>query len=240
MGKMLKKEIREHLKKTLGMTKGSISASISQIKYDYPQLTPAAAAQVLARRKHKSIMRLLNDEDKKTLATVSSVATTIKSVIVRTSGGKGGKRVLPKPILVFPSADRFIERHITEINGTYHANCYTATFVLCRKVIENLIAQILKKKFPGTKSRVLYEDNKSRRSLDFSVVLDNFYKSRTKFSISASSAIERIKQKATPFKNDANDKAHSLFHIASQKEIEDANVQEIFDLITVVMKEVGL
>lgn len=238
MGKVLKKEIREHLLKTLGMTKGSIAARISQIKFEHPQLTSAAAAQVLAKNKNKSIMRFLDDEDKKTLATVNNVSAA--PVVIRTGAGKGGKRSAPKPILVFPSLDRFIERHIAEINGTYHANCCTATFILCRKVMENLIVQILKKKFPAAKDRALYEDATSRRSLDFSVVLDNFYKSRTKFSVSGASAIERIKQKATPFKNDANDKAHSLFHIASRKEIEDANVQEIFDLITVVMKEVGL
>jgi len=237
MGKVLKKEIREHLLETLGMTKGSIAALISGIKYDHPQLTPAAAAQVLAKRKNKSIMRFLNDEDKKTLATVGTMA--ISPVIVRPNVGKSGKHT-PPPILVFPSADKFIERHIVEINGTYHANCCTATFILCRKVMENLIVQILKKKFPSVKDRSLYEDPVNRRSLDFSVVLDNLYKSRTKFSISTASAIERIKQRATPFKNDANDKAHSLFHIASKPEIEAANVQEIFDLITVVMKEVGL
>lgn len=239
MGRVLPREIREHLIKTLGLTKGSLAVRISEIKYEHPQLTPAAAAQVLARKKNKSIMRLLDDEDKKTLATVVN-SSAVAPVIIRTTTGKGGKRTLPKPILVFPSTDRFIERHIAEINGTYHANCCTATFILCRKVMENLIVQILKKKFPATKDRVLYEDAASRRSLDFSVVLNHFYKSRTKFSISGASAIDRIKQKATPFKNDANDKAHSLFHLASRKEIEDANVQEIFDLITVVMKEVGL
>lgn len=239
MGKVLRKEIREHLMDVLGLTKGSLAVRISEIKYEHPQLTPAAAAQHLARRKNKSIMRFLDDEDKKSLATVNTPVVSAP-VVIRTSNGKGGKRTLPKPILVFPSSDPFIERHVAEINGTYHANCCTATFILCRKVMENLIVQILKKKFPKTKDKSLYEDSTSRRSLDFSVVLDNFYKARTKFSISGSSAIERIKQKATPFKNDANDKAHSLFHIASRKEIEEANVQEIFDLITVVMKEVGL
>lgn len=238
MGKILRKEIREHLMGVLGLTKGSLATRISEIKYAHPQLTPGAAAQYLARKKHKSIMRFLDDEDKKSLASAAPVSSA--PVVIRTITTKGGKRTLPKPILVFPSADPFIERHVAEINGTYHAHCCTATFILCRKVMENLIVQILKKKFPSVKDRVLYEDSASRRSLDFSVVLENFYKSRTKFSISGSSAIERIKQKATPFKNDANDKAHSLFHVASRKEIEDANVQEIFDLITVVMKEVGL
>ncbi|QQR82712.1 hypothetical protein IPJ70_01190 [Candidatus Campbellbacteria bacterium] len=236
MGKILRKEIREHLIKTLRLTKGSLAVRISEIKYAHPQLTPAAAAQYLARKKGKSLMRFLDDDDKKSLATVTTIP--VVPVAARPSV-RSGKRPLP-PILVFPSTNSFILRHVEEINGTYHANCCTATFILCRKVMENLIVQILKKKFPSVKNKKLYEDNTSRRSLDFSIVLDNFFRSRTKFSISGSSAIERIKQKATPFKDDANDKTHSLFHIASKKEMEDANVQEIFDLITVVMKEVGL
>lgn len=239
MGKQLKKEVREHLAKTLGMKPDVIAVRLSEIKRDHPQLTPSAAAQELARRKGKSIMRFLDDDDRKALASIHN-GVAFSPIIVRAHKNRNGKRTSLKPILLFPSADPFIERHISEINGTYHASCCTATFILCRKVMENLIVRILKKKFPDSKSRILYEDTSSRRSLDFSIVLGNFYDSRTKFSISASSAIERIKQKATPFKNDANDKAHSLFHIASKKEMEDANVQEIFDLITVVMKEVGL
>ena len=239
MGKILQKEIRDHLIKTLGMTKGSIAVRISEIKYDHPQLTSAAAAQVLAKRKNKSIMRFLDDEDKKTLATVGNIAQA--PVTISAKSKKGSKRSPTKvPMLTFQTSDRFIERHIAEINGTYHANCCTATFILCRKVMENLMVQILKKKFPTARDRKLYEDQSSRRFLDFSIVLDNLYKARTDFSTTGYSAIERIKQKATPFKNDANDKAHSLFHIASKKEMKDANVQEIFDLITVVMKEVGL
>jgi hypothetical protein len=104
MGKALKKEIREHLLKTLGMTKGSIAALISEIKYDYPHLTPAAAAQVLAKRKNKSIMRFLNDDDKKTLATVGTMA--VPPVLVRQNTVKSGKHT-PPPILVFPSTDKW-------------------------------------------------------------------------------------------------------------------------------------
>jgi hypothetical protein len=239
MGKTLRKEIRKHLIKTLNFTKGSLSVRISEIKNDYPQLTPAAAAQILSKRKGKSIMRLLDDDDKKALASVGPMPASPVRMIVRNNGKQSRRKPLT-PILAFSASDPFIKRHIDEINGTYHASCCTATFILCRKVMENLMVQILRTKFPSAKERMLYEDSVSRRSLDFSVVLDNLYKNRTQFSVTTSKAIERIKQRATPFKNDANDKAHSLFHIASRREIEQTNVQEIFDLITVVMKEVGL
>lgn len=240
MGKQLKREIHDHLVTTLGMKPNVVTVRLSEIKREHPQLTPAAAAAELARRKGKSIMRFLDDDDKKSFASIKSEISFSPIIIRAPSRNTAGKRTPPKPILVFPSPDPFIERHIAEINGTYHASCYTATFILCRKVMENLIAQVLKKKFTSAKNRILYEDPKNRRSLDFSVVLGNLYKSRTRFSITGSSAIERIKQKATSFKDDANDKTHSLFHIASKTEIEEANVQEIFDLISIVMKEVGL
>ncbi|HXN63857.1 MAG TPA: hypothetical protein VN862_00885 [Candidatus Acidoferrales bacterium] len=238
MSKPLRKEIREHLSKTLDMASGSIAVRISEIKNNHPQLTPAAAAQILAKRKNRSIMRFLDENDKRSLASIGPLITA--PIVRRKAGARNNRRTAAKPILIFSSSDPFIARHIDEINGTYSSNCCTATFILCRKVMENLIVRILSAKFTSVKDRVLYEDSASRRSLDFSVVLDNLYKSRTKFSISTSKVIERIKQKATPFKNDANDKAHSPFHIASKGEIEAANVQEIFDLIMVAMKEVGL
>lgn len=240
MKKVLKKEIRDHLARTLKMKSSSLSVRLAELKRTYPHVTPAAAAQMLAQRHGKSIMGYLAEEDRKSLPAVhiSSIPST---------PAKSGKRVpntsrLPtsKPIVLFPTTDRFVERHVQEINGTYAAHCYTATFILSRKVMENLVIEILKKQFPASKDRSLYEDTKSHRFSDFSVVLDNLHKKRTEFSTTAKKAIERLNQKTTPFRKDANDKAHSLFHIASKSEIDNANVQEIFDLILKIMSEIGL
>lgn len=238
MAKRLSKELREHLVKTLGITPESVSVRLAEIKRTYPHLTQAAAAQILAQKKGKSILGFLDEEDRKSLPSIQ--ASAFPSVPVRrVSNGKTAGRIMQaKPIVLFSTSNRFVEKHIQEINGTYAAQCYTATFILCRKVMENLIVDVLRHSFP--KERNLYEDAASHRSLDYSVVLDHLFKKRTQFNTKAFGAIVRIKQKATAFKNDANDKAHSLFHIATKKEIDDAKPQEIFDLIEVVMKESGM
>jgi len=240
MAKALRKEIRDHLAKVLKMKPNSLSVRLAEIKRTYPHATPAAAAQIFAQKKDKSIMGFLTDDDKKSLPPVhiSSVSTT--RAAIPKSPVKSSRKQVGKPILVFATTDRFVERHIEEINATYNAHCYTSTFILSRKVIENLIIEILKKQFPNNADRVLYEDTKSHRFLDFSIVLNNLYTKRTAFSTTAKSAIERLNQKVKPFKKDANDKAHSLFHIASKTEIDGANVQEIFDLLSKIMKEIGL
>ena len=38
-------------------------------------------------------------------------------------------------------------------------------------------------------------------------------------------------QLSEKFKDEANDKTHSLYHISSKKELDDANPQQIFDLV---------
>jgi hypothetical protein len=234
MGQVLKKEVREHLQTLLNMTPATISTRLSEIKKQYPGLTPTAAAQELAIRNHKSLMRFLSDDDKKSLASISRSSTPAKPIIIVRKASQPKAKI----ILTLTTPDSFVQRHVEEINKAYNAQCYTATFILCRKVMENPVVEILRAKFP--KNRDLFEDNVSHRSLDFSVVLDNLFKKRTDFPTKSFKAIERVKQKATPFKNDANDKAHSLFHIATKKEIDDAGIQEIFQLLEAIASETGV
>lgn len=233
MGQVLRKEVRDYLQSVLGMAPKTIANRLSEIKNQHPVLTPTAAAQELAKRNGKSLMRFLNDEDRKSLASINSTTPTKTVVVVR-------KAAQPKVkvILTLTTTDPFVLRHVEEINKAYNAQCYTATYILCRKVMENVVVDILRAKFPS--ERALFEDTASHRYLDFSVVLDNLFKKRTSFGAQAFKAIERFKQRATPFKNDANDKAHSLFHIATKKEIDDANVQEIFHLLRTIAGEAGI
>ncbi|HWR72483.1 MAG TPA: hypothetical protein VN604_04900, partial [Nitrospirota bacterium] len=107
----------------------------------------------------------------------------------------------------------------------------TSVFVLIRKVFENLIVGILKAKYPS--NRDLFFDVLKGRNHDFSVVLDNLFKKRNDFGPDKKEAIERLHQKLKPFKNDANDKVHSLYHIVeSSNEIDDWNIESIMALIS--------
>lgn len=103
--------------------------------------------------------------------------------------------------------------------------------MLTRKVLENLIVGILKAKYPA--GRDLYFDIPKGRNHDFSVVLDNLFKKRSEFGDEKKEAIERLHQKLKPFKNDANDKVHSLYHIVeSANEIDDWNIDSIMAMIS--------
>lgn len=237
MADRLKPEILEHLRKKLGYEPESIQVQLSILKRKYSGLTLNAAAQLYAQKHGTSILPKLTTEDKEALAKVQLTIIPKREIFIP-KAKKGQKAFLI--FLNYQTNNRFEKKHVEEINGTYNARCYTATYILCRKLMESLIIEILKKKFPTGKDRILYEHPTQRRFLDFSVVLDNIHKQRTQFSITGGNAIQRLKQKATHFKNDANDKTHSLFHIATKAEIDAAEVQEIFDLIVKLNEEVGI
>lgn len=236
MSDRLKPEILKHLKKKLGYKSESIQVQLSLLKRKYSGLTLNAAAQVYALKHNISILPKLSEKDKSSLNQANLSMISKREIQVP----KSKKGLKTKIFLVYNTVDRFVKKHIEEINNAYSAKCYTATYILCRKVIENLIIEILKKQFPHSSKRNLYEDTTNHRFLDFSVVLDNLFKQRTQFSITAKDAIERLKQTATPFRKDANSKTHSLFHIASKTELDNADVQTIFELIVRIRKEISL
>jgi hypothetical protein len=136
-------------------------------------------------------------------------------------------------LIKYETDDPFRKGHIDEINRAYTCRCYTSVFILCRKVIENMIIDILKKKFPPREkqNKELYFDINKRRFKDFGVILDNFYAKRNEFDLDKK-IVERIVSLAKPFKKEANDKAHSWFHLVrKRKEIDDIDIQGIIDLI---------
>ena len=133
----------------------------------------------------------------------------------------------------YETEDKFLQRHLEEINRTYTFFCYTATFILCWKVLENLIAyHILKVKYP-TKSlehRKKYWDIAQGRTLDFGILLTKLRESAPDFN-SEKQLVERICQLSDGFKETANDMAHSRYHISRKNELDEKGYQEILDLI---------
>lgn len=140
----------------------------------------------------------------------------------------------------YETTDRFLKAHLDEINKTYTFGCYTATFILCRKVLENLIIHhILKKKYP-TKSqlhRQKYYDIPKGRFLDFGILLLNLRHSSPDFN-SEKPLVERICNLSDGFKETANDMAHSRYHIARKRELDEKGYQQILDLIAELEKSI--
>jgi len=199
----LNPKVLDYLHKKLNKPISSIRSDISVLKREYPTATLNAIAQIYAQKNGESVRRLIKSDDKLTIPIVNFEKPVIKKI-------KKSRSSEPKIkiILQFDTDNLFLKKHINEINKAYTKNCYTCVFILARKVFENLIIEIMRAKYP--KNRELFFDENLLRNLDFSIVLENLYKKRTEFEPDKKEAIERLHQKLKPFKNDANDKVHSL------------------------------
>lgn len=226
----LNPEVLNFLQKRLQKSVSTIRSDISRLKRKHPQATLNAVAQIYAEQHGESVRRLISKEDKLTIPPVKiEKVLTLK----RKKGVKPRESI--KEILKFQTTDHFLKKHIAEINKAYTRQCYTCVFVLTRKVFENLIIRILEAKYPA--ERELYFDIPRGRNQDFSVVLGNLFKKRNDFDYDRKQAIERLHQKLKPFKSDANDKVHSLYHVVENaKEVDEWNLDTIIALITIIMR----
>lgn len=213
--------------KTKGkMTEHSIRNALSRIRRKHPSLTLNAAAEVFAKKRNFSIARWLSDKDRETLKTI-----VIEKIKIPLTKVRRRKQIIK--IASYKTDDKMLKAHLDEINKTYTFGCYTATFILCRKVLENLLVHhILRKKYPENtrQHREKYWDFNRNRILDFNKILANLRSSSSDF-VPEKRLVERICSLADGFKETANEMTHSLYHIATRKEIDDKNFQHILDLI---------
>lgn len=215
------------------MTEQSIRNALSKIRREHPSLTLNAAAQVFAGMRKSSIARWLKPEDRETLKTIK-----VEKIKIPITKARRRKKIIE--IAAYETDDKLLKAHLNEINKAYTCGCYTATFILCRKVLENLIVHhILKKKYPRrTKQhRSKYFDFSKRRYLNFNKLLANLRDSSDDF-VPEQKLVQRICQLADGFKETANDMTHSLYHVAKKKEIDDKDFQELLDMIARLQKSV--
>jgi len=188
MTKKLNKEILQTLEERLNKSHNAIRIQLSLLRRKFPNATLNACAQILAQKNGFSVLQKLDQEDKTSMPNVEFKAPT---KIVKNQKAKK-KRTLT--IFNYTSNNYFIEKHVEEINKTYTHDCYTSTYILIRKVIENLIIDILCTKYPPTsqENRDLYYDFAQRRYKDFSVVLRNLFSKRNEFALDDKKVIERL------------------------------------------------
>jgi len=163
----------------------------------------------------------------------------METVKIRFPRLRQGKEIIV--IARYDTGDKWLRAHLNEINKTYTHQCYTATFILCRKVLENLIIHhILKKKYPdrSRQHREKYLDFSKNRYLDFERILTNFRNSSNDF-LPEKDLAERICDFAEGFKEKANDMTHSLYHVATKKEMDEKNFQQILDLVATLEKSLN-
>jgi hypothetical protein len=142
----------------------------------------------------------------------------------------------------YETKDYFKKGHIAELNRAFQNRCFTSVYILARKIIENLIIDILRKKFPekNESNKELYFDTPRRRFKDFAVILKNLKLKSPDFGTS-SKAVDRLYVLALNLKDDANDKTHSWFHLVeNRREIEGLQIKTIIELIIKLEVHVGI
>ena len=117
-----------------------------------------------------------------------------------------------------------------EINECYTSNYPNAAFFLCRKLIENLIFNILEKNF--SKDTDLWYDKGRICHLPLSILIKNLYGKRTDFKMNARRYIEKFNTDVGKFKKEANAKAHNIFdYLRNKDELKKFNISDIVQLL---------
>ena len=226
--RQLDSKILEFLKKKTGRATKTLRNDISKLRSDFPGVPINSVAHIYARQNETSVLAKLTKEEKEKVPNVEIPKP--RKIIVK-SNQKKQKTI---QYIRFQSSNKFINGHIDETNRAYSCKCYTAAYILIRKILENLITDIIRQKFPPNKKKEnleMYYDIDQRRTKDFSIILKNFNKKSFSFAPD-DVLVTRIVTLCKKFKDDANDKTHSWYHLVSKKkELDDKNPQYILDLI---------
>jgi hypothetical protein len=128
--------------------------------------------------------------------------------------------------------ENFYYRLQDEIDLCYNHNHPNAVFFLCRKLIENLVFNILEKKFPNDIN--LWFDNRVGIKMrhKFGVLVKNLYDKRNNFKPNAKSYIEKFNGDVGLFKKEANLKAHYIFeYLRDKKELDKFKIDDLVQLL---------
>lgn len=127
--------------------------------------------------------------------------------------------------------ENFYDQLQDEINICFEHNHPNATFFLCRKMIENLVFNILEKKFPSQID--LWYDNVGKIRCKFSVLIKNLYLERANFGKpNIKTYIEKFNSEVGLFRKEANTKAHYVFeYLGDKKELSKFKIRDLVQLL---------
>lgn len=123
----------------------------------------------------------------------------------------------------------FYEKLEEEINLCYTSALPNAALVLSRKLVENLLYQILEYRFP--KEIELRYIVAQGRAQDFSVLVNNLETRIKEFNREQQDLIEKLLQLIKPFKRDANSTAHKVMeYLDMLDELDKLKIPEIVEI----------
>ena len=117
-----------------------------------------------------------------------------------------------------------------EINDCYASNYPNAAFFLSRKLIENLIFQILEKKYPSDIPLWFNASTNSHNKL--SLLITNLYSKKADFKPNVKNYLEKFNTEIGTFRKEANLKAHNVIEYLSDKsELKKYKINDLVQLL---------
>jgi len=103
----------------------------------------------------------------------------------------------------------FYRELIEQINVCYQFGCYPASQILIRKLLENCLIDILRKRYGMTKVNLFYDTFKGR-FLDFSILLDNVSQNLKDYAHVKDSFNEDLIKRINNYRDQGNSSAHNI------------------------------
>jgi hypothetical protein len=139
------------------------------------------------------------------------------------------KRKLPT-LLSIEFNDFFYDSLKDEINKTYKFGLFTSTMFLSRKLLENIVIEILRIKYPPNASGNLELYYGRERFHDFTILLKNLEGKKDEFGIDKDIISEFISS-VQPFRPRANSNAHSIIVTSNEDDVLKHDIQKMTALL---------
>ncbi len=129
-----------------------------------------------------------------------------------------------------------------EINATFKHGLFISAFMLSRKLIENLMIDILRTRFPAVSNEniELYFDTEHKVHKDFNLLLDAFEQQKEEIPIDTEELIEFIEE-LNSFRLKEDESSHSFNKIPDQNTIRKYNVEGVIegllDILSILKEE---
>jgi len=144
------------------------------------------------------------------------------------------KGEMPRPPLLTLGgkyADPFYQKLEDEINEAYRYGLPNATLILSRKMVEDLVYNILRVKFEENRAEMWW-DKGIDRALGLGALIHNLATARKEFKYDQPQLIGKFLELVNPFLREAGKKAHYITeYLANIEELEKLRIPEIINLL---------
>jgi len=181
---------------------------------------------------HDNLIHYLNlcgiqyDSDKKQLVS-SQEDLDIKKILINQN------------LIDIKFEDVFYRELTNEINKCYKIGSYTASFILSRKLLENLVIDILRQKYPQSQENLkLYcrvDNGKAKRFHDLIILIKNLDDKKEEFGIDKE-IIEEFIKLIKPFRIVANSNTHSIIIYGNKDELDKLQIEKMAGLLIKLLR----